>query len=52
MIGEEKSYLQFILQKMTGFCHKLMHCMSSRLYFLRAYEKKLEQEYQNSSKKE
>jgi predicted site-specific integrase-resolvase len=30
----------------------IMHCMSSRLYFLRAYEKKLEQEYQNSSEKE
>jgi len=25
MIGEEKSYLQLILQKMTGFCHKLRH---------------------------
>ena len=29
----------------------IMHCFSSRLYFLRAYEKKLEQEYQNSNKK-
>ncbi len=28
----------------------IMHCFSSRLYFLRAYEKKLEQEYKNSSK--
>ena len=28
----------------------IMHCFSSRLYFLRAYEKKLEQEYKNSNK--
>ena len=27
----------------------IMHCFSSRLYFLRAYEKKLEKEYQNSN---
>ncbi len=28
----------------------IMHCFSSPLYFLRAYEKKLEQEYKNSNK--
>ncbi len=28
----------------------IMHCFSSRLYFLRAYEKKLELEYKNSNK--
>ncbi len=28
----------------------IMHCFSSRLYFLRAYENKLEQEYKNSNK--